>query len=123
MFPLLLQSIISNQMRPRRLRGENEVSSAMEHNNSWPNAEDLQNGGTVLPVANLMADSESWILISYSRLIVIIALPRLISEIFACDAQTDGQTDNADRYYSCPPHSGGSAYNFEIGFMIHVIKI
>jgi len=27
MFPLLLQSIISNQMRPRRLRGESKGSS------------------------------------------------------------------------------------------------
>jgi len=48
-----------------------------------------QNGGTVLPVANLMADFESDTTISYSSLIVTITLSHLVLEIFACDRQTD----------------------------------
>jgi len=64
-----------------------------------------QNGGTALPIANLVADSESGSPSSYSRFIVTIGLPRLVSEIFACDRQTD----NADHYYSWPPHCGGPA--------------
>jgi len=55
---------------------------------------------TVLPVAKLMADSESETPISYLCLIVTIAPSRLVSEIFACDAQTDRRTDTADHYYS-----------------------
>jgi len=71
-----------------------------------------QNGGTVLPIANLMADSESGSPVSYSSfLVTIFRLSRLVSEIFACDRQTDSlrQTDNADHYYSWPPHCGGPA--------------
>jgi len=62
-----------------------------------------QNGGTVLPIANLMADSESGSPSSYSRFIVTISLSRLVSEIFT----RDRQTDNADHYYSWPPRCGG----------------
>jgi len=61
----------------------------------------IQNGRTVLPIANLMADSESASTDSYSRFLVTIRLSRLVSEIFACDRQTDGRTDNADHYYNC----------------------
>jgi len=60
-----------------------------------------QNGGTILPIANLMADSESGSPDSYLSFLVTIRLSRLVSEIFACDRQTDGQTDDADHYYSC----------------------
>jgi len=50
-----------------------------------------QNGRIVLPIANLMADSESGIPDSYSSLLVTIRLSRLVSEIFACYSQTDRQ--------------------------------
>jgi len=50
-----------------------------------------QNGGTVLPIANLMADSESGSPDSCSSVLVTIRLSRLVSDIFACDRQTDGQ--------------------------------
>jgi len=40
---------------------------------------------------NLMADSESGSLDSYSSFLVTIHLSRLVLEIFACDRQTDGQ--------------------------------
>jgi len=53
-----------------------------------------------------MADSESGSPSSYSRLIVSIGLSRLVSEIFGV---TDRQTDNADHYYSWPPHFGKPA--------------
>jgi len=61
-----------------------------------------QNGGTVLPIANLMADSESGNPSSYSSFIVTIrlCLSRFVLEIFVCDRQMDRQTDNADHYYS-----------------------
>jgi len=71
----------------------------------------IRNGGTVLPIANLMADSESGSPDSYLSFLVTIHLSRLVSEIFACDRQTGGQTDNADHCYSCPPHCGGPAEN------------
>jgi len=45
----------------------------VEWNNSWPTTENAQNGGRLLPVANLMADSESGTTISYSRLTVTIS--------------------------------------------------
>jgi len=65
-----------------------------------------------IPLANLMEISESGTLIFYPRLLVIIRLSRLASEIFACDTwtdgQTDGRTDNADYYYS------GSANKIEV---------
>jgi len=51
-----------------------------------------QNGETVLSIANLVADSQSKSQSSYLRFIVIIRLSRLVSEIFACDSQTDRQT-------------------------------
>jgi len=50
-----------------------------------------QNGRTVFPIANLMADSESGSPVSYSSFLVTICLSRLVSEIFACDRLTDGQ--------------------------------
>jgi len=62
--------------------------------------ENTQNGGTVLPIANLMADSESGIPDSYSTVLVTTRLSRLVSEIFAYGRQTDGRTDNVDHYYS-----------------------
>jgi len=46
-----------------------------------------QNGRTVLPIANLMADSESESPDSYSTFLVAIRLPRLVS-----DRQTDRRT-------------------------------
>jgi len=48
-----------------------------------------QSGGTVLPIANLMADSESGSPSSYSRFIVTIGP---VLKIFTCDRETD----NAD---------------------------
>jgi len=51
-----------------------------------------QDGRTVLPIANLMADSESGSPVSYSRFLVTICLSGLVSEIFACCSQTDGRT-------------------------------
>jgi len=55
-----------------------------------------QNGKTILPVANLMADSESGSLVSYS------SKHRSVSRNLGhiCVWHTDGQTDNADHYYS-----------------------
>jgi len=70
-----------------------------------------QNGGTFLAIVNLMADSESGSPDSYSSLLVTICLSHLVSEVFTCDGQTDRQTDNADHYYSWPPHFGGPANN------------
>jgi len=49
-----------------------------------------QDGGTVLPIANLMADSESGSLDSYSTFLVTIRLSRLVSEI---SRVTDRRTD------------------------------
>jgi len=51
-----------------------------------------QDGGTILPIAKLMADSESGSPDSYSSFLVTICLSRLVLEIFACDRQTDGRT-------------------------------
>jgi len=59
-----------------------------------------QNGGTVLPIANLMTNSESGSPVSYSRFIVSIGLFCLVS--------AHRRTDNTDHYYSCP-HYGGPA--------------
>jgi len=66
------------------------------------NIADTYSSIMVLPRANLVAHSEPGTPISYSRL----ALPRLVSEIFASDTQTYRGTDNTYRYYSCP-HYGG----------------
>jgi len=75
--------------------------------NAWVKCQpgNTQNGGTVLPIANLMADSESGSPDSYSSFLVTKRLSRLVSEIFACDRQTD----NADHYYSWPPRCGWPA--------------
>jgi len=70
-----------------------------------------QNGGTILPIANLMADSESGSPVSYSSFIITICLSRLVPEIFTCDRQT---TDNAHHCYSWPPHCGKPASNCEV---------
>jgi len=51
-----------------------------------------QNDRTVLPIVNLMADSESGNPNFYSRFIVTIRLSRLVSEIFVRDRQRDRQT-------------------------------
>jgi len=51
-----------------------------------------QNGGTVLAIANLIAESELGSPDSYSSFLVIIRLSRLVSGIFACDRHTNGQT-------------------------------
>jgi len=48
-----------------------------------------KNGGTVLPIANLMADSESGSPDSYSSFLVILRLSRLVLEIIVRDRQTD----------------------------------
>jgi len=60
----------------------------------WMNCRpgNTQNGGTVLPIASLMADSELESPDSYSSFLVTIRLCRLVSEIFACDRQRDRQT-------------------------------
>jgi len=63
------------------------------------------NGVTVLLIANLIGDSESGSPVSYSSFLITICLSRLVSEIFACDRQMD----NADHYYSWPPHCGRPA--------------
>jgi len=61
-----------------------------------------------LPIANLTEDSESESLGSYSDFLVGITIAsRLVSEIFACDTQTDRGTDrqtynNVYCYKSCP---------------------
>jgi len=73
-----------------------------------------QCGANVLPIVNLMADSESGSPSSYSCFIVTIGLSRLVSEIFTCDRQTNGRTDNSDHYYSWPPHCGGAAKNIKL---------
>jgi len=51
-----------------------------------------QDGGTGLPIANLMADSESGSPDSYSSFLVTIRPSRLVSEIFGCDRPTGRQT-------------------------------
>jgi len=51
-----------------------------------------QNGGTIIPIVNLMAASESGSPDSYLSLLVTIRLSRLVSEIFTYDRQTDGWT-------------------------------
>jgi len=40
----------------------------------------------------MMADAESGNVVSYSSFLVTISLSRLVSEIFACDRQTDRRT-------------------------------
>jgi len=81
-----------------------KVSFLIGRNDIWPVAENAQSGRIVLPVANLLADSESKSPSSYSRLLATICLSRLVLEIFACDVHrwSDGPMNNADRYYSCP---------------------
>jgi len=71
-----------------------------------------QNGKTVLPIVNLMADSESGSPSSYSCFIITIDLSRLVSEIFVCDRQTDivmGQLITAKNCSHISVHSGCSA--------------
>jgi len=51
-----------------------------------------QNGGTVLPIVNLMADSESESLDSHSSFPVTIRLSHLVLEIVTRDRQTDERT-------------------------------
>jgi len=71
-----------------------------------------------LLIANLMADSELGSPVSYSSFLVTIRLSRSVPEIFACDTQTDrqtdGRTDNSGHFYSWPPHCGGSLIFFPI---------
>jgi len=55
-----------------------------------------QNGGNVLLIANVMAESESGSPDSYPSFLVTTCLSRLVLEIFVCDRQTD----NVDHYYS-----------------------
>jgi len=69
-----------------------------------------KNGGTVLPIANLMADPELGSPSSYLPFILTIGLSRLISEIFTCDRETD-IVCNADHYNSWPPYCDGPANN------------
>jgi len=45
----------------------------------------------LLPIVNLMTDSESRSMDSYLSIPVTIRLFHLVSEIFVCDRQTDGQ--------------------------------
>jgi len=81
-----------------------------------------QNDRTVLPIANLMADSELGSPVSYLSFLVTICLSRLVSEIFTCDRQTNRWTHNADYYYSWPPHCGGSTKNENIQQVTKVIR-
>jgi len=71
-------------------------------NDSWSTAGNAQNGGTVLPVANLIADSKSGTLLSYSRLIITQALYCVVLEIFTCDTRTEVKSiscyKDADKY-------------------------
>jgi len=48
-----------------------------------------QNGRTILPIVNLMADSESRSPVSYSSFLVTICLSCLVSEIFTSDRRMD----------------------------------
>jgi len=57
--------------------------------------QNTQNGGTVLPTANLMADSESRSPVFYSSFLVTIRLSHQVSEIFVRDRQTDRRTTQA----------------------------
>jgi len=50
-----------------------------------------KNGATILPIANL-ADSEFGNPVSRSSFLVTICVSHLVSEIFACDGQTDRRT-------------------------------
>jgi len=83
--------------------------------NEW--SADTRSSGTVLQIANLMADSESGSPDSYSSILITIHLSRLDSEIFVCGRQTnrrtDRRTDNADDYYSWPPYCEGPANNHD----------
>jgi len=65
------------------------VRDGMGLNDSRPAAGNAQSGRTLLPVANLIADSELGTGVSYSSLMVTIAPSDLVSEIFVCDRQTD----------------------------------
>jgi len=58
-----------------------------------------------------MADSESGSPVSYSSFLVTIRLSRLVSEIFACDRETERQRGLL--LYSWPSHCGGPANNGE----------
>jgi len=58
-----------------------------------------QNGETILPIVNLMADSESGSPDSYSSFLVTICPSHVVSQIFTCDRQTDGGMDNADLFF------------------------
>jgi len=70
-----------------------------------------QNGGTVLPIANLTAHSESGSPDSYSNFLVTIHLSHsLVLEIFACDRQTDGRTTRTITIAG-PNTCGGPARN------------
>jgi len=80
------------------------------HSKNVYDDDDDEDGLTVLPIANLMADSELGSPVFYSSFLVTMCLSRLILEIFACDGQTGRQTDNVDHYYSWPPHCGGPVY-------------
>jgi len=72
-----------------------------------------QNGGTVLPIANLVADSELVSPVSYSSFLVIICLSHLVSEMW----QTDRQTDNANSHPQKKSwHCGGLANNVKITY-------
>jgi len=69
-------------------------------------AGNTKNGGTVLLIANLMADSESGSPDSYSRFLVNIRLSLSFRDIRVW--QTRRQT-SVDHYFSWPPHCGGPA--------------
>jgi len=84
-----------------------------------------QNRGTVLPIANLMAHSESGSPASWSPLIVTTGLWSLLWEIFASDRQTDSQRI---KYWWCTVSVGthkGAAYtmHFKLNRMHEVLTI
>jgi len=97
-------STTETSLNSSRYRTLNKMLYQMGQNNSWPVSPKLS-VGTVLPVINLMTDSELGSSVSYLSLIVTIALPRFVSEIFA---QMD-RMDDTDCYYHWLPHCGGLA--------------
>jgi len=88
-----------------------KVSSVMGRDDNWPTSVPSVVRRNRTSDSNLMADSESGSPDSCSTFLVTIRLSRSVWEIFACDRQTDGRTDNADHFYSWPTHCGRPAIN------------
>jgi len=80
------------------------ISSTSPFLSGWAKCQpgNTQNGGSVFPIANLMADSKSGSPVSDSSFLATIWLSLLVSEICV-------QTDNVNHYYSWPQHCGGAS--------------